>query len=93
MMDLASSDYTSFKYELAQGLANAPRTFQRLIDKIFRSKLLRGKVSVYFDDFLIHTARLEDHKSEVDLTVKALKENNLKVKLKKCEILKTKIQF
>ena len=45
MMDPASSDYTSFgcelglfKYKkLAQGLANAPATFQRLIDKVFAS--------------------------------------------------------
>ena len=87
MMDPASSDYTSFgcelglfKYKkLAQGLANAPATFQRLIDKVFASQILRGTVSVYFDGFLVHSTRLKDHKQEVDLTVKALKDNNLKV--------------
>ena len=66
-----------FKYKkLAQGLANAPATFQRLIDKVFASQLLRGIVSVYFDDFLIHTTRLGDHKPEVNLTVKELKDSS-----------------
>ena len=87
-------EFGLFKYvKLAQGLANAPATFQRLVDTVFKDQIARNTVCVYFDDFLIHTKTLAEHVKETDMTVSALKNYNLKVKLKKCDILKTKVRF
>ena len=49
-------EFGLFKYvKLAQGLANAPATFQRMVDTVFKDQIARNTICVYFDDFLIHT--------------------------------------
>src|SRR5436190_23232322 len=66
------------------GLNNAPSTFQRLMNWVLRDFL--GKfVAVYLDDVIIFTnGSFEQHLDHIKQVFQALRENSLKIKLKKC---------
>jgi hypothetical protein len=74
------------------GLKNAPPTFQRLMNKLFRDYIDEFMV-VYIDDILIFSKTFEDHMRHVKIVFDILKEANLMVKLKKCEFCKPNIEF
>ncbi|UYV62918.1 K02A2.6-like, partial [Cordylochernes scorpioides] len=74
------------------GLKNAPSTFQRIIQHIIGNLLWNG-VCNYQDDILIYSSTFKDH---IELTKKIfdkLKENNIKLKLKKCSFAKQEIRY
>ena len=49
------------------GMQNAPATFQRMMDTIFRGQLAKGNIFIYMDDILIATnVTWEDHYKEVE---------------------------
>ena len=65
------------------GLCNAPATFQRLMNYVLQDYL--GKfVLVYLDDIIIHSTTFEQHIDHVQQVFDALRNANLKIKLKKC---------
>jgi len=66
------------------GLNNAPSTFQRLMNWVLRDYL--GKfVAVYLDDVIIYTnGSFELHIDHIKQVFQTLRENLLKIKLKKC---------
>ena len=74
------------------GLNNAPNIFQRMVNE-----LLLGceKWSMaYIDDILIYTkSSIEDHMSHVQLILDRLRKHKLKLKLTKCQWLKTEIKY
>lgn len=73
-----------FEYlAMAFGLTNAPATFQALINKIF-AKYMRKFVVAFYDDILVFSASLEDHKEDLTIVFETLKENNLTVNYEKC---------
>ena len=66
------------------GLANAPATFQAMMDKVLQG-LDKTEVH-YLDDMLIHTkGLLEDHCNAVEVVLCQLVDNNLAVNLAKSE--------
>eukprot|EP00833_Pecoramyces_ruminatium_P003331 jgi/Orpsp1_1/1177363/evm.model.c7180000061152.1 len=66
------------------GLKNAPATFQHFINDVL-SDYLDDFVISYIDDILIYSKDIEEHHEHVRKVLKKLLENNLFVKLEKCE--------
>jgi len=65
-------------------LKNAPATFQHFINDVL-SDYLDDFVISYIDDILIYSKSLKEHHIHVKKVLKKLLENNLYVKLEKCE--------
>ena len=77
--------YGHFEYLVMPfGLKNAPATFQHFINDVL-SDYLDDFVISYIDDILIFSNSLEEHHKHVKMVLKKLLENNLYVKLEKCE--------
>ncbi|UYV78936.1 K02A2.6-like, partial [Cordylochernes scorpioides] len=74
------------------GLKNAPSTFQRIIQHIIGNLLWNG-VCNYQDDILIYSSTFKDHIELLKKIFDKLKENNIKLKLKKCSFAKQEIRY
>ena len=74
------------------GLCNAPSSFQALMNSILHP-LLGVCVLSYIDDILIFSATLEDHIKDVRKVLTLLNQNQLYVKLRKCEMFTNKCTF
>jgi hypothetical protein len=74
------------------GLANAPATFQNMMNEIFRDLIDRG-VLIYMDDFLIYTTTLEEHIEIVKDVFSRLQLWDLAVEIDKCEFHRTEVEF
>jgi hypothetical protein len=74
------------------GLKNAPVTFQRMMDKILKEHI--GEfVTVYLDDIIIYSENFNKHIEHIKKVLEKLEENNLIVKLKKCNFGNRKIEY
>ncbi len=74
------------------GLTNAPGTFQRLMNKILKPVLYQSTL-VYLDDIIVFSKSIDDHINHLATVFKLLAINGLKLKLKKCEFFKDKIDY
>ena len=74
------------------GLTNAPATFQRFINNAIRNYLDKF-AGVYLDDILIYSKTREEHVQHVRYILKALKENELYVSMKKSQFFQEEIEF
>lgn len=74
------------------GLCNAPATFQRMMNDVFRDCLDKF-VLVYLDDVLIFSKTAEEHERHVRQVLELLRKHKLYAKLKKCEFGRTSIEF
>ena len=85
--------YGHFEYLVMPfGLANAPRTFQNMMNEILRD-LLDVRVVVYIDDILIYSSTIEEHQKMVKEVLSRLHANGLAVSLEKCEWNQPKVEF
>lgn len=83
---------TAFEFEhkvyewngMVMGYKNAPMIFQRIMNKIMSEYIGKG-VEIYLDDIVIHSSSIEEHDRLVRNVFMRLKENNLKVNLKKIQ--------
>jgi len=66
------------------GLKNAPASFQSLINDIFRPHLRRF-ILVFFNDILVYNKSWEDHLLHLKQVLGILSDNQLYVKLSKCQ--------
>lgn len=70
------------------GLANAPATFQKAINKILKNSAL-----VYIDDVLIPTESSEDGFEQLEKVLQALQTNGLTLNLTKCRFFQEQIEY
>lgn len=72
------------------GLKNAPQTFQRFMNSLFREL---DFVFVYIDDVFIASRTEEEHRIHLAIVFKILSDNGLTINLDKCQFNKTEIRF
>ncbi|KAJ9528300.1 hypothetical protein QJQ45_014284, partial [Haematococcus lacustris] len=88
-----STRYGHFEFTvLPFGLCNAPATFQRLMNDIFRQEL-DDHVIVYLDDILIFSRTHEEHAKHLDRVLSLLRRHKLYAKLSKCEFGRSQTEF
>ncbi|MCO5580910.1 hypothetical protein L7F22_034783 [Adiantum nelumboides] len=73
------------------GLTNAPSTFNRMMERIFRPH--RNFTGVFFDDVIIYSKTIEEHKEHLKVIFQALRDNKLYVYQKKSEFFLQEIQY
>ena len=74
------------------GLANAPATFQNMINDILREHLDQG-VLAYLDDILIYSKNMDEHVALVRKVLQKLKENHLAVAAHKSIFHTSEVEF
>jgi Reverse transcriptase (RNA-dependent DNA polymerase) len=83
--------YGLFEYTVVPfGLCNSPATFIRLMNRIFFD-LMDSCMIHYVDDILIYSDTYEQHLIDISNVFQRLLDNQLKVKLTKCEFLRSKV--
>ncbi len=76
----------------AYGFAKCSFTFQRMINTLFAGVIGNG-LFVYLDDLIAVSKRLDSHVQKLSLVFQKLTQAGLKVKLTKCQFLKSRIEF
>ena len=85
--------YGHFEYKVMPfGLANAPATFQNMINDILREYLDQG-VLAYLDDILIYSKSMDEHVALVKKVLQKLKENQLAVAAHKSIFHASEVEF
>ena len=100
-MDDESKQYTAFTlgsmglYECESmpfGLCNAPPTFQRLMLNCL-GELNLMYCLIYLDDVIIFSRTEEEHLERMRVVFDRFREHGLKLKLSKCEVFRTEINY
>ncbi|MCO5546950.1 hypothetical protein L7F22_000389 [Adiantum nelumboides] len=73
------------------GLTNAPAIFNRMMERIFR--VHRAYTGVFFDDIIVYSKSLEEHKEHLKAVFQALQENKLYINRKKSESFLEEIHY
>ena len=85
--------YGLFEYTVMPfGLANAPATFQNMMNEIFRDMIDLGVV-IYLDDILIYSENKQDNVLLVKQVLERLHENQLAIAPNKCEWHRSRVNF
>ena len=82
-----------FEYTVTPfGFTNSPGTFMRMMNRIF-GDLIDNGANYYVDDILVYSKSYEGHLLLIETVLKRLKDNNLHVKLSKCEFNVKELDF
>ncbi|KAJ4815745.1 polyprotein [Rhynchospora pubera] len=74
------------------GLSNAPATFQKLMNQIFKP-FLRNFILVFFDDILVYSPDANSHKQHLATTLHLLRQHKLFAKKEKCQFGMTELEY
>jgi hypothetical protein len=77
---------------VAFGLCNAPATFQRAMHVMLKDLLWR-EVIAYLDDIIVLGMSFEHHIANMRKVLQCFRENNLKLKARKCELFQREVAF
>eukprot|EP00798_Chlamydomonas_sp_ICE-L_P020581 gene20581-biopygen29338 len=77
---------------LGMGLANAPATFQAVMNKNF-APYLHKFVVVYLDDILVYGRNPEEHAANLEKVLQVLQDEEFYAKLSKCTFNQSEIKF
>ena len=81
-------EYTKMPF----GLCNAPSTFQRCMEMVFRG-LQWHTLLIYLDDIIVLGATMQENLARLDQVLGRLVEAGLKLKPSKCQILQEEVLF
>lgn len=82
-----------FEFErMPFGLCNAPRTFQRPMERIFGDQTFHSVV-LYLDDVIFFSSSVEQHIQRLEMVLSRLNQKGLKAKLSKCRFFQTEVQY
>lgn len=82
-----------FRYTvLPMGLANAPATYQRLMEFVMAG-LQYETLLVYMDDCIVHADNFEEHINRLDEALARFKSINLKLSPRKCHLFRLETKF
>lgn len=85
--------YGHFEYTvMPMGLKNAPATFTKLMNSLFQNESDNG-ILIYLDDILIYSRTIEEHYRLLRKVFTILRDNELYIKLKKCQFFVSEIDF
>jgi hypothetical protein len=74
------------------GLCNAPGTFQRLMERMF-GDCRHQSVLLYLDDVIVFSTTVEQHLERLGEVFARLQNQNLKVKLPKCQFFQHQVSY
>ena len=74
------------------GLSNAPATFQRLMQTVFRDEMLQTLI-VYLDDIIIFSKDINEHLNRLRIVLSKLRQHGLKIEPKKCQFFRTRVSY
>ena len=75
------------------GMCNSPATFQSMMDSIFEDLIEGCIVIIYMDDIFLFAKNPRDLETNTKKVLQRLQENDLFLKLAKCEFSKTKVEW
>jgi transposase InsO family protein len=75
------------------GFRNSPAVFQRVIRNILKKHNLTLFSDNYLDDILIYSKSFKEHLKHIELVLKALIEENVKLKLSKCSFGEKQVKY
>lgn len=74
------------------GLANAPATYQRLMENCL-GDLNLNICFIYLDDLIVFSKTFEEHVKRLQSIFQCIRENNLKLSPKKCQFFMDKVKY
>ena len=97
-LERESQKYTSFKFrsrsytykKLPFGLASAPACYTRLMNIVLSGV---PNVFCYMDDIILYSKTLDKHLARLDLIFKRFSFHGLELNIKKCQFLKTEVEY
>ena len=85
--------YGNYEFQVMSfGLTNAPASFMDLMNRVFHPYLDRF-VIVFIDDILVYSGSLEEHSEHLRIVLQTLREQQLYVKLSKCQFSLDRVAF
>ena len=81
-------EYTKMPF----GLCNAPSTFQRCMELIFRG-MQWETLLIYLDDIILYSSTITDHLEKLDEVLTKLQGSGLKLKPSKCEFIQSEVLY
>jgi len=75
------------------GYRNSPSIFQRIIRNILKKHNLITFSDNYLDDILIYSKSFNEHLKHIELVLKALIDENIKLKLSKCSFSQKRVKY
>ena len=75
------------------GYRNSPQIFQRILQTVLKKHNLFSFARNYLDDILIFSKTFSEHLNHIRLVLNAIKNENIKLKLSKCQFARKSVNY